>query len=151
MSDWSTWFVGEGPPAPGEDGGAQAPGPADRSRRGPILVLEDEPDARDAIIELLQVEGYWAVGAANGAEALTLLQGGLTPAIMLVDLTMPVMDGWDFCASVGADPRWANIPIAIVTASANLEDLPERRQDAGLFVKPINVAKLLDVVRESCR
>jgi CheY-like chemotaxis protein len=115
-----------------------------------VLVVDDESDARDAIVELLEAEGYHAVGSQNGSDALELLRAGLQPAVMLVDLRMPVMDGWAFCAAVRDDERWADIPIAIVTASASLERLPARRRDAGLFIKPVNVSRLLGVVRTFC-
>ncbi len=117
---------------------------------GSVLVVDDEKDARDAIVELLEYEGYPAVGAADGAEALELLERGLRPALMMVDLRMPVMDGWDFCRAVAADPRFAEIPIAIVTASASVDRLPERRRSAGLFVKPVQVSRLLATVRALC-
>jgi two-component system response regulator MprA len=133
--------------APGTSGG---PGAGRREEERCVLVVDDESDARDAIVELIESEGYAAVGAPHGAAALDLLRGGLTPAIILVDLRMPVMDGWAFCEAVRTAERWADIPIAIVTASASIERLPERRRDAGLLVKPVNVARLLGIVRQHC-
>jgi CheY-like chemotaxis protein len=127
-----------------------AGGPAADVRENCVLVVDDESDAREAIVELLELEGYQAVGAPNGSDALELLRAGLRPAMMLVDLRMPVMDGWAFCAAVRDDARWADIPIAIVTASASIEHLPRRRRDAGFFLKPLNVPRLLGVVRTLC-
>ena len=133
--------------APGTKGGSD-----ERRREGEpcVLVVDDESDARDAIVELIEAEGFAAVGAPHGAAALELLRAGLMPAIILVDLRMPVMDGWGFCDAVRAEERWAEIPIAIVTASDSIERLPERRRDAGLLVKPVNVARLLGIVRQHC-
>ena len=115
-----------------------------------VLVVEDESDALDSIVELLDGEGYHAVGAHNGQEALDALRSGLHPRLILLDLKMPVMDGWDFCAVLAADREFAEIPIAIVTASASLPTLPARRHDAGFFVKPINFERLLRTVRQIC-
>jgi CheY-like chemotaxis protein len=141
----------------GDDGGSRtAPlrnSPA-REGVGPgqsgILVVEDESDALDSIVELLETEGYRAVGAHNGQEALDALRAGLRPALILLDLKMPVMDGWDFCNVLSADRDLSEIPIAIVTASASLPSLPARRKDAGFFVKPINFDRLLRTVRQIC-
>jgi CheY-like chemotaxis protein len=115
-----------------------------------VLVVEDESDALDSIVELLEGEGYRAVGAHNGQEALDALRSGLHPRLILLDLKMPVMDGWDFCAVLAGDRDFAEIPIAIVTASASLPTLPVRRRDAGFFVKPINFERLLRTVRQIC-
>ena len=120
--------------------------PAERS----VLVVEDESDALESIVELLESEGYHAVGAHNGQEALDALRAGLHPRLILLDLKMPVMDGWDFCAVLAGDRDLAEIPIAIVTASASLPTLPARRRDAGFFVKPINFDRLLRTVRQIC-
>lgn len=115
-----------------------------------ILVVEDERDAREAIVELLVHEGYAAVGVENGAAALALLQGGRRFALVLLDLRMPIMDGWSFCEALAADERIARTPIAIVTANATLDRLPRRANDAGLFVKPIQVDRLLKLAARMC-
>jgi CheY-like chemotaxis protein len=145
-----TFLSGFGNAAGGLHAKGASGGPSEDVRENCVLVVDDESDARDAIVELLEAEGYQAVGARNGSEALELLRAGIRPAVMLVDLRMPVMDGWAFCAAVREDERWADIPIAIVTASASLERLPARRRDAGVFVKPVNVSRLLGVVRTLC-
>jgi CheY-like chemotaxis protein len=114
-----------------------------------VLVVDDEPDAVESIIELLEAEGYRATGARNGQVALSMLQRGVRPALILLDLKMPVMDGWDFCAALEHE-SFADIPIAIVTASASLHSLPTRHTDAGFFLKPIHFDRLLRVVRNLC-
>ena len=115
-----------------------------------VLVVEDERDALDSIVELLEGEGYHAVGAHNGREALDTLAAGLRPRLILLDLKMPVMDGWDFCDALLLDADLADIPVAIVTASASMSRLPLRRRDAGFFVKPINFDRLLRTVKQVC-
>lgn len=120
------------------------------SERAAILVVEDEGDAREAIIDLLEQEGFLAIGAENGARALDLLHSGRAFSLILLDLTMPVMNGWEFCEALEKEEKLADIPVAIITADANHHRLPRRRRDAGLFVKPIHFPRLLKVVHRLC-
>jgi two-component system response regulator MprA len=115
-----------------------------------VMVVEDEADAREAMVELIEQEGVGALGARHGREALDLLQAGRRPSLILLDLKMPVMDGWAFCDALGADERFASIPVAILTASAIYESLPHRRNGAGLFTKPVDFQRLLALVRRFC-
>jgi two-component system, NtrC family, response regulator GlrR len=110
-----------------------------------VLVVDDDPNLVRLMSKFLMLEGFAPVPAANGAEALKYLRGGGRANVILLDLRMPVMDGWEFCRRQGADPRFAEIPVAIVTASASI-DAPMRARDAGLFVKPVNYARLLALV-----
>ena len=114
------------------------------------MVVEDEQDARDAMLELIEQEGVTALGARHGQEAIDLLRSGQRPSLILLDLKMPVMDGWAFCEALGADERFASIPVAILTASAIYESLPQRRNGAGLFTKPVDFQRLLALVRRFC-
>jgi len=118
-----------------------------------VLVVEDEDDTRDALIDLLRWEGFAAQGAVNGVDALRLLHRGRRPLIMLLDLKMPLMDGWELCQVLNAspDPTFSEIPIAIVTGRSRPIRLPERRIDAGLFPKPVDFDSLLETVRSYCR
>jgi two-component system response regulator MprA len=115
-----------------------------------VMVVEDESDAREAMVELIEQEGVSAVGARHGQEAMDLLRAGRRPSLILLDLKMPVMDGWAFCEALGADERFASIPVAILTASAIYESLPHRRNGAGLFTKPVDFQRLLALVRRFC-
>ena len=115
-----------------------------------VMIVEDESDARDAMVELIEQEGFSAVGARHGREALDLLESGRRPSLILLDLKMPVMDGWGFCEALGADERFASIPVAILTASAIYDSLPQRRNGAGLFTKPVDFQRLLSLVRRFC-
>ena len=132
------------------DGPGRGRGPADRRAADPgegflVLVVEDEPDTLEAVAELLEAEDVAVLRARHGREALDLLEDGARPALILLDLRMPVMDGWEFCRRLASDLRFAQIPVAIVTASASVE-APPRARDAGLFVKPVNYARLLALV-----
>lgn len=129
-------------------GGNLLPEEADGRRW--VLVVEDDPDSLAAVVELLEAEGFPAIGAKNGEEALTLLRGGWDPSLILVDLKMPVMDGWQFCHELEGDLDLRDIPVAIVTASASISKLPLRRVDAGFFQKPLDFPRLLQVIHRYC-
>ena len=82
-----------------------------------ILVVEDDPDVRRALTELLASEGYEVAATADGGEALQTLRGGLRPAVILLDLMMPNCDGWDFRREQLEDPAFATVPVVLVTAA----------------------------------
>jgi len=113
-------------------------------------LVEDEAETRDAMLELLAAEGYEALGAANGLEALSLLEKGEKPSLILMDLLMPVMDGWEFCRELAARPACSDIPIAIVSATGQESLLPERKINAGLFRKPFDLVRLLNTIQKYC-
>jgi len=116
-----------------------------------VLVVEDDRDLRDAMVETLRLENYDALGAANGDEALGILRKGRLPQVIFLDLRMPVMDGWEFCRVLQESPTLAEIPIAIVSALREPRRLPERKRDAGLFQKPVDLDILLGTARSYCR
>src|SRR6476661_1385409 len=90
-----------------------------------VLVVEDDDDTRDSLQELLGNEGYAVLAAANGAAALSLLRAApraRTPPcdLVILDLMMPVMNGWDFRARQRADPTLAGIPVLLMSAGGHL-------------------------------
>lgn len=85
--------------------------------RTKVLVVEDEPDVREIMTELLEAEGYATEQAADGRKALALLRTEAEhPDLILLDLTMPVMSGWQFRAEQLADPELAPIPVVVMSA-----------------------------------
>lgn len=117
----------------------------------PILVVEDEADLRALIVGLLRSDGYDVVGASDGEEALRLLrERHLRPCLILLDLLMPRMDGWEFCAVQRRDPRLAGIPVVVVTGYA--QDLASRPALGAVatLTKPFDLDKLLSVVGAHC-
>src|SRR5690606_10740757 len=91
-----------------------------------ILIVEDDPEIREALVELLESEGYWVDCKINGQDALDYLQeeasprGKGLPSIILLDLMMPVMDGWRFRAEQQKDPVLNQVPIVVMSADSNL-------------------------------
>jgi CheY-like chemotaxis protein len=84
---------------------------------GRVLVVDDDASFRSALREQLETEGYSVVEAANGLAALGRLRGGLRPSVIVFDLMMPVMDGWDFRDGQLNDPELRDIPVVLVTAA----------------------------------
>lgn len=83
-----------------------------------VMVVEDDAAIRDAILEILESEGYEPFAVRNGAEALAVLRRGwVEPALILLDLMMPVMDGWQFREAQLRDPALAAIPVIVMSAS----------------------------------
>src|SRR3712207_9589138 len=92
-----------------------------------ILVVEDNPDSRETLTLILEGVGYEVKSAENGREALTTLKNHPHPCIILLDLMMPVMDGWEFRQHQQNDPNLAQIPTVVVSAISD----PERLEGVG--------------------
>jgi CheY-like chemotaxis protein len=112
-----------------------------------VLIVEDDDITREMLATILQAEGYMTDSVANGREALAYLSAQAAPDLILLDLLMPVMNGWEFRAAQAADPRLASIPVVVVSATeqAATETEPPLQPTAHLR-KPITVEELLDVV-----
>jgi CheY-like chemotaxis protein len=116
-----------------------------------ILVVDDDTAMRQTIVELLQEEGYTVTSASNGAEALARLEEGAEPSLILLDLTMPIMDGWSFREAQQSDPRLARIPTVVVSASHSADAKTLERLSADAFLaKPFNLDRLIDTVERLC-
>jgi CheY-like chemotaxis protein len=110
------------------------------SLRQHILVVEDDGDVREAMSDALTEQGYVIATAANGLEALRWLRQNAAPDAILLDLMMPVMDGWQFLAEQRRDPVLGGIPVIIVTA---FKDAAGRLDQATLLQKPVTLTRLL--------
>ena len=113
-----------------------------------VMVVDDDTDNREQLSELLDAQGYFAASAENGAAAIELLEGGLDPDLILTDLMMPVMSGWDLCEALKKTPRWRSIPVVVLCGMA-VEQRGKLQVDDA-FEKPVNVSKLLQRVAELC-
>jgi CheY-like chemotaxis protein len=112
-----------------------------------ILVVEDDPDIRESVAEILEGEGHVVTAAADGREALGLLQSASPPPdLILLDLMMPVMSGYQFREEQLALPAFAAIPVLIVTADVNARSKIESLKPAGFVQKPLRIQPLLALV-----
>src|SRR5947208_6432557 len=85
-------------------------------RHCPVLIVEDDEDLREMMAQLLTLEGFQAATVANGREALEYLNSGARPDVILLDLMMPVMDGWEFRRRQQADPAVSGVPVIVLSA-----------------------------------
>jgi CheY-like chemotaxis protein len=115
---------------------------------GTILIVEDEPDAREILSEFLGLNGFHVVEASNGAEAWKFLQNSGPPCLIILDVNMPVMDGRQFRALQMRDAGLAKIPVVLISALASsaTADLSA----TAVIRKPIDVEALLQVVESNC-
>jgi CheY-like chemotaxis protein len=118
-----------------------------------ILLVEDDVDLLAVETQLLHDEGYKVTAARNGHEALTLLRASgqrLLPCLILLDLMMPVMDGWQFRAEQIRDPRLAAIPVVVMTAHGGALAKRLDLAAAAALTKPVTANQLLDTVQRFC-
>jgi CheY-like chemotaxis protein len=116
-----------------------------------VLVVDDDFEIRDVLSQLLEEEGYRVQSAANGQEAIGRLRAGATPCVILLDLMMPVMNGWQFRSEQAADPALAQIPVVVISASRNIDEKALALDAADLLHKPLELDHLLDVVSRYCK
>jgi CheY-like chemotaxis protein len=114
-----------------------------------ILVVDDDADIREVLSEVLIESGHDVKTASNGLEALRILrEGRWAPCLVLLDLMMPVMDGYLFLAERKNDPALASIPITVITAGRQVD--VERLDDATLVAKPIRLPALMSLIEKTC-
>jgi CheY-like chemotaxis protein len=114
--------------------------------RGQVLIVEDHADLRDMLAVLLESEGFDVQTATNGAEALARLEES-RPAVILLDLMMPVMSGDEFRRRQLADPRYRDVPVICMTAAHDGRVRADRLRAVEYFQKPLDFDRLLTVVR----
>jgi CheY-like chemotaxis protein len=114
------------------------------ARRPSVLVVDDSHDTRVELRELLEDEGYSVITACTGREALAFLRGASPPALALVDLWMPIMDGAELAQWVRADPDLARLPLVLITAQAPAAEV--RALVDEFLRKPFGREELLEVV-----
>lgn len=122
---------------------------------GNVLIVEDDADTREMLASLLSVQGFHVVGAEDGLEALHLLRtvrhrAPEVPCLVLLDLKMPRLGGHEFRSAQLGDPTVASVPVAVMSGATDAE---QRAQDLGAVAmvgKPIDLDRLLAVVRRHC-
>ena len=116
-----------------------------------ILIVDDDEDIRELLAELLREEGYRVVTAENGRAALARLRSAeAAPCLILLDLMMPVMNGFEFLEAFRSDPALASIPVAVVTAHGGLRDEERAALAVPILAKPVPLPVLLEVVGRLC-
>lgn len=123
----------------GQVGSSPAPSPA-RIRRA-VMIVDDDDAIREALEDVLSDEGYDVVGVSDGQQALDYLHAEKRPHAILVDLWMPVMDGWKFLNALLDDPRFCRIPLVVLTAARD-----QRARDlrvAEVLTKPVQLHQVL--------
>jgi len=116
-----------------------------------VLVVEDEPENRLFIGLMLRTEGYDVLEAEDGQCALELLARESPPELILLDVMMPGLNGWQVFQRLRADPRWAGIPVVMLTALAQRSDV-ERAVELGVdgyLTKPFEPADLIHTMEET--
>ncbi len=111
-----------------------------------VLVVEDDVDIRDVMVEVLHERGYRVGVATNGREAIEYLASGELPDLILLDLMMPVADGLQFREWQLADPAWAKIPVAVLSADRSPVSRADALPGVERLYKPITVDDLIATV-----
>jgi CheY-like chemotaxis protein len=115
----------------------------------PILVVDDDTDLRETLGELLCEEGYDARLFENGRRALEFLRRGERPKLILLDLMMPEMNGWQFREAQLNDEELKDIPVVVMTASRGFEGTPISARE--ILYKPVGLGELIQAVERNAR
>jgi CheY-like chemotaxis protein len=120
-----------------------------------ILIVDDDMEIRSALRDVLEDEGYAVAEASDGSEALRELKAPTRsdeqlPCVILLDLMMPVMDGWQFRAAQVQDPRLTKIPVVILTADLNARQKTAALNVSRTLTKPVKLDVLLSTIQQFC-
>ncbi|HSK94936.1 MAG TPA: response regulator [Candidatus Angelobacter sp.] len=115
------------------------------TRMHSVLVVDDEPSVRNLFVDALEEAGHRVAVAADGAEALERLRREAAPCVVLSDVRMPRMDGWELSRAAGNDPQLSAIPIVVMTGDRILSFTSPARD------KPFSIAELDALVQRTCR
>lgn len=117
-----------------------------------VLIVDDDRDIREMLVQTLEDEGYPVFSAADGAEALALLTSdGGAPCLILLDLMMPGMNGWEFRAAQLLAPHLAAIPVVVLSARTDVAAAAGEMEGVAYIAKPIDFDLLLDTVARHCQ
>ena len=125
---------------------------ADKLARPSVLVVDDNEDIRMTIRDVLEDQGFTVACAANGREALEMLISGQSkPALILLDLTMPEMDGWTFRQEQEKVPRLAQIPVVLFSGHHDAARAAQSLNAVALMTKPLRLEGLVTLVEQLAR
>jgi CheY-like chemotaxis protein len=113
-----------------------------------VLVADDDRDSRDLLVAIAESHGYDAIAVTNGAEALEAIRSKAPPALVLLDVGMPILNGWAFLDEKERDPAIRSIPVIVVSGQG---DVAERAAQAhvGYLPKPVSMTRLLKMMADA--
>jgi len=119
---------------------------------GNVLIVEDDPDSREMLAAALAAAGFHAVTAEDGLEALHVLRAvrrraPTVPCLVLLDLMMPRLGGTEFRRAQLGDPAVAGVPVAVMSGAIDAEERARKLGAVATVTKPIDLARLVEVVR----
>lgn len=122
---------------------------------GNVLIVEDDPEVREMVRQLLSTAGFYALAAQDGLEGLHLLRTvrhrePLAPCLVLLDLMMPRLGGNEFRRAQLGDPTVANVPVAVMSGATDLAQRAEAMGAVATLAKPLDVDVLMEVVKRYC-
>ncbi len=117
-----------------------------------VLVVEDDNDLRESLSQALRDHGFTVTSASNGQQALDLLHTGIKPAVILLDLMMPVLNGWELRDALRDDPELADIPQLVISAYMDEAEQHVLALPADDCIrKPFHIRVLLDAIERHCQ
>lgn len=111
-----------------------------------ILIIEDDQSIRELLVELLEVEGYEVDCAVHGLEGINKLKNSSLPNLILIDLMMPVMDGYTFRAEQLKNPLWSDIPTVVMSAESTAKEKMKSYNITAFLSKPVELDTILKTV-----
>ena len=122
---------------------------------GNVLIVEDDPETREMLRQLIVTAGYYVIAAQDGLEALHLLRtvrhrAPEAPCLVLLDLKMPRLGGNEFRRAQLGDPTVANVPVAVMSGATDLEQRAAAMGAVATLPKPLDVDVLIDIVKRYC-
>lgn len=115
-----------------------------------VLLVEDDEDIRQDLAFLLEHQGHRVETAIHGQDALNKLEQLGPPCIIILDLMMPVMDGWQLRAELLRSPAWSSVPVVLLSGIADIQQEARSLQVLDYLTKPINLPRLFEMVRAHC-
>jgi CheY-like chemotaxis protein len=112
-----------------------------------VLIVEDDSALRETLAQVLTDEGYDLLSARDGLEAVECLKKGHRPDVILLDLSMPVVNGWEFRMFQKRDPELADIPVILITAGGYSREEVAWLEPSALIHKPVDLPYLLSIIR----
>ena len=119
--------------------------------RKKILVVEDDDAIRESMLELLEGEGYLVSSAENGQIALdSLCAATELPDLILLDLMMPIKDGFQFCSEKALNEKIAKVPVIVMSAYGQIQEKQEKARAVAHIRKPFDIDHVIETVKRFC-